>query len=48
MSVRANVTTILVLIVLVSGTASQNLASALGRADFGVTRKVDDRRVTLR
>lgn len=44
MRAREIITTILVLVVLGTGHASNNLASALGRADFGVSRKADDRR----
>lgn len=44
MPIRETITTILVLVVLGTGHASNNLANTLGRADFGVSRKLDDRR----
>ncbi|TDR90397.1 hypothetical protein [Enterovirga rhinocerotis] len=46
MFARKTVTTILVLVVLAGGHASNNLANVLGRADFGISRKADDRRST--
>lgn len=47
MFVRQTITAILVLVVLGTGHASNNLANTLGRADFGVSRKADDRRAVL-
>lgn len=44
MRVREIITTILVLVVLGTGHGSSNLANLLGRADFGIARKADDRR----
>lgn len=44
MFVRETITAILVLVVLASGHASNNLANVLGRAEFGISRKADDRR----
>lgn len=44
MCAREAITTILVLIVLGTGHASNNLANAIGRADFGIARKADERR----
>jgi len=44
MQARAIITTILVLIVLGTGHASNNLANTIGRTDFGISRKLDERR----
>ena len=43
MFLRKAMTTVLVLAVLGTGHASNNLANTLGRADFGLSRKIDDR-----
>jgi hypothetical protein len=47
MFLREALTAALVLVVLASGSASQNLANVLGRADFGISRKADDRRAAV-
>lgn len=47
MALREAVTMILVLVVFATGHASNNLASALGRAEFGIARKAEDRRVAI-
>ncbi len=47
MFLRETITTILVLVVLASGHASNNLANTLGRADFGISRKLDERKAAV-
>ena len=44
MFLRQAITAMMVLAVLGTGHASNNLANTLGRADFGTSRKADDRR----
>lgn len=40
---RQAMTAVLVLVVLGTGHPSNSLANMLGRADFGISRKIDDR-----